>query len=233
MRSIAIIPARSGSKGVKDKNINMLIDKPLMAYSINAAIQSQKFDEVFVSTDSDRYAQIAKNFGADASFLRTPANATDSSSTWDMVKEVISKFKEKGKQFDTVMLLQPTSPLRNELDIRAAFELFSYKRANSVLSVTETEHSPIWCNTISDDLVMDDFIEEKYFGISRQELPKYYRLNGAIYLFKVSEMDMKVMFKKKCYAYIMPNERSIDIDSEIDLAIAEILLKKMNATNLS
>ena len=124
------------------------------------------------------------------------------------------------------MLLQPTSPLRTVEDIINSFILMEEKNANAVLSVTESEHSPLWCNTIGADLCMDNFIDERYLGVPRQKLPTFYRLNGALYLLKRDELNKKSMFRDSCYAYIMPNNRSVDIDSELDFKLAEYLLEQ-------
>lgn len=226
MRNIAIITARSGSKGLKDKNIKELCGKPLLAYSIECALKSKKFEKVFVSTDSSHYARIAEKYGADASFLRTAENSGDKSGSWDAVREVVDKFEEKKEFFDNIMLLQPTSPLRTEEDICNCFALMEEKGANAVISVCETDHSPLWCNTLQDDLCMDDFQNEKYFGLPRQALPTYYRINGAVYLLTREELNQSPMFRHRCYAYIMPHERSIDIDTEFDFKIAEVFMKE-------
>lgn len=226
MKNIAIIPARSGSKGLKDKNIKLLSGIPLLGYSIKAAQESKQFDKIFVSTDSEEYADIAEKYGADASFLRTEKNSGDTVGSWDVVREVIERFENEGKFYDRIMLLQPTSPLRIAEDINKSFELMELKEANAVLSITEAEHSPLWCNTLQEDLCMDSFVNEKYLGVPRQNLPTYYRLNGAIYLIRREELDEMRMFRKKCYAYIMPNIRSIDIDSELDFKLAEYIIEK-------
>lgn len=226
IRNIAIIPARSGSKGVKDKNIRELLGKPLLAYSIEAAEKSGCFDNIFVSTDDERYALIAEKYGADASFLRSEETSSDTADSWSVVREVIDRLKIQGKRYDNIMLLQPTSPLRTEQDIISSFDLMTLKNANAILSITEAEHSPLWCNTIEEDLCMDHFRNEKYAKYPRQMLPKYYRLNGAIYLLKTEELYKQKMFADKCYAYIMPEERSIDIDTEMDFKIAELYLKE-------
>lgn len=225
MKSIAIIPARSGSKALKDKNIKELCGKPLLAYSIECAKQSGRFDKIFVSTDSTEYAEVAEKYGADASFLRSAENSSDTANSWDAVREVINKFRDKDQEFDYIMLLQPTSPLRTSEDIENSFEILKEKSAHAVLSVTEAEHSPLWCNTLGEDLCMDTFRNEKYANLPRQQLPKFYRLNGAIYLMDRLELDKENMFQDRCYAYIMPQERSIDIDTEIDFKIAEYYLK--------
>ena len=142
------------------------------------------------------------------------------------MREVIDRLKIQGKRYDNIMLLQPTSPLRTEQDIISSFDLMTLKNANAILSITEAEHSPLWCNTIEEDLCMDHFRNEKYAKYPRQMLPKYYRLNGAIYLLKTEELYKQKMFADKCYAYIMPEERSIDIDTEMDFKIAELYLKE-------
>lgn len=222
---IAIIPARSGSKGLKDKNIKPLNGKPLMVYSIDAALKSKAFSTVFVSTDSELYAQIAIDNGADAHFLRTQENSSDYSSSWDAVREVIHHFETEDVFFDEIMLLQPTSPLRTSEDILQAIDIFIDKKAMIVESLTEMDHSPLWSNTLPEDGSMDSFFNS-YSNLPRQALPKYYRENGAIYLIKREVLFKKdsEMFDEKCYAYIMPRERSIDIDVEIDFRIAEVML---------
>lgn len=224
MSNIAIIPARSGSKGLRDKNIKLLNGIPLMAYTIKSAIDSGMFDCVFVSTDSSEYVKIAKAYGADAHFLRSEKNSSDMSGSWDVVKEVLEQFKSEGKYFDNIMLLQPTSPLRTKEDIKNSLDLMEKKDANAIVSVTEAEHSPLWCNTLSQDLAMTNFFSDNVINTPRQELPTYYRLNGAIYLLKQEELQKESMFKDKCFAYIMPKERSVDIDTELDFWIAQYIL---------
>lgn len=225
-KNIAIITARSGSKGLPDKNIKPLMGIPLMAYSILAAQKSNCFQKIFVSTDSEKYAEIAEQFGADASFLRSPETSSDTAGSWDVIREVIKEFEKRGKTFERIMLLQPTSPLRTASDIRMSFQLMEEKDANSIVSVTATDHSPLWCNTLPDDLSMEFFRNEQYCDCPRQFLPKYYRVNGAIYLVTRDELYVERMLRKKSYAYIMPQERSIDIDTEFDFALAELIMSK-------
>ena len=226
MSRIAIIPARSGSKGLKDKNIKELNGKPLIAYSIEAAIESQMFDKVFVSTDSQKYADIAVEYGAVAPFLRSSQNSSDIASSWDVVREVVDILKMKGEEYAEIMLLQATSPLRTAQDIINAFDLLQQSKGNAVVSLTECDHSPIWCNTLPIDGRMDRFDKPEYKDLPRQSLPKYYRYNGAIYLVTNKELyNINHMFEKDCYAYIMPQERSIDIDTALDFLIAETIMK--------
>ena len=226
MKNIAIITARSGSKGLKDKKIKELCGKPLLSYSIECALESGRFDKVFVSTDSPRYAEIAERYGADASFLRSAKTSGDTAGSWDVVREVLGEFERQKEMFDCIMLLQPTSPLRTKEDIQNSFALMESRQANAVISVCEMEHTPLWCNTLPEDLSMDSFRNEKYCNLTRQELPVYYRVNGAIYLIRREELDCSPMFRNQCYAYVMPQERSIDIDGECDFKIAEVFLRE-------
>lgn len=227
MKSIAIIPARSGSKGLKDKNIKLLDGKPLISYTIDAAIKSQQFEAVYVSTDSVEYASISKSYGASVPRLRPKELAEDNSSSWDVVKYILEDYKEKGIMFDTVMLLQPTSPLRSQDDIRSAFKLLEEKEGDAVISVCEAEHSPLWCNTLPENLCMDQFIRTDLFNKQRQQLGKFYRLNGAIYLLKTELVDrVNELYNKNCFAYVMKKEHSIDIDDIYDFRMAEAILKE-------
>lgn len=221
---IAIIPARSGSKGLPNKNILPLEGKPLLFYSISAAADTNVIDEIFVSTDSYEYAEIAKKYGADVPFLRSEKFALDNSSTWDCVLEAIEKYSEIGKTFDIVLLLQPTSPLRSAEDIVAALDLMHEKNADSIVSVCETDHSPLWCNTLPQDNSLKHFISEEAVNTPRQKIPAYYRINGAVYLVKTEYI--KNIYDCRSYAYVMPKERSVDIDSKYDFLFAEAIMRE-------
>ena len=223
--NLAVIPARSGSKGLKDKNIKELVGKPLLVYSINAATESGLYDTIHVSTDSMTYADIAKKNGADVPFLRNKEIATDTSSTWDAVKYVLKEYEKRGKVFDTVTVLQPTSPLRTSIDIQKAYEFFCKKNANMISSVCEMDHSPLWSNVLPENLSMENFEDEEVALLPRQNLPTYYRENGAIYILKTTHLfAAKNIYKNNCYAYIMDKMHSIDIDSELDFLIAKLIL---------
>ena len=225
MRNIAIIPARSGSKGLKNKNVKMLCGKPLLAYTIEAAVQSQIFDKVHVSTDSIRYKEIAQSYGADVPFLRGEELSSDRASIWDAVRFVLEKYKACGELFDTITLLQPTSPLRTAEDIVDAYAFFQRKEANMISSVCEMEHSPLWSNILPEDLSMENFEDEKLAFLPRQQLPSYYRENGAIYMLKTAHLfSQGNIYKDKCYAYIMKRSHSVDIDTELDFLVAESIL---------
>ncbi len=226
MKNIAIIPARSGSKGLKDKNIRLLNGKPLLKYSIDAAILSNVFDEIMVSTDSEHYATIAEKCGVFVPFLRSAKNSEDKSSSWDVVIEVLNYYKQNGESFDTFCLLQPTSPLRNAEDIVSAYSLFNKKQAKAVVSVCEVEHSPLWCNVLNSDCSLERFLPDSAKG-QRQNFKQYYRINGAIYIANIKQfLDDNDLYVKNSYAYIMDKKRSVDIDTIDDFEYAEYLIKK-------
>ena len=225
MKNLAIIPARSGSKGLKDKNIKELNGKPLLSYSIEAAKKSNLFDEIMVSTDSPQYAEIAKNFGANVPFLRSESNSGDKAGSWDVVLEVLSKYFETNQNYDSVCLLQPTSPLRTAKDIADAYKLLETKQADAITSVCEVDHSPLWTMTLPKDLSLEEF-KKRDSDTPRQLLQKYYRLNGAIYIRKISYNNSPIsLIDKNEFAYIMPREHSIDIDTSLDFIIAESIQK--------
>ena len=226
MKNLAVIPARCGSKGLKDKNIKELCGKPLLAYSVEAAQQAGIFDCVHVSTDSEEYQKIAMEYGADVPFLRSAQMASDTSSTWDAMRFVVEKYRKRGEDFDTLTVLQPTSPLRTGEDIVGAYKFFMDKDANMISSVCEMEHSPLWSNVLPDDLSMENFEDEKLAFLPRQQLPTYYRENGAIYMLKTEHLfSQKNIYKEKCYAYIMDRSHSIDIDTELDFLMAETIMQ--------
>ncbi len=226
MKSLAIIPARSGSKGIKDKNIKDLCGKPLMAYTIEAALESGEFEEVMVSTDSEKYAEIAREYGAQVPFLRSDVTSSDTASSWDMVQEVLDRYGDMGKEFDSFCLLQPTSPLRNAEDIINAYKLYRDKANLGVVSVCEAEHSPLWCGHLPENGEFIGFIDEGSMK-HRQAGGKYFRLNGAIYIINTKKFKTERFFYKEgSFAYIMPQQRSVDIDTDIDFLIAETLIDR-------
>lgn len=225
MRNVAIITARSGSKGLKDKNIKSMNGKPLLAYSINAAKESGLFEEIMVSTDSQKYADIAVEYGASVPFLRSAENSSDNASSWDTVLEVLGKYKEMGREFDTICLLQPTSPLRTGEDIIGAYKLLQKKNVNAVTSVCEVDHSPLWTMTLDEDMMLTEFRKRKT-DAPRQKLDTYYRINGAIYIRQIQYTDdIIVLEDDRERAYIMDKRKSVDIDGQLDFELAECLLK--------
>lgn len=228
MKHMAIIPARSGSKGLKDKNIKLLAGKPMLAHSIEAAKQSGIFDCVHVSTDSEEYARIAREYGADVPFFRSAELSGDTAGSWDVVRWTVEQYAKLGQEFDCVTLLQPTSPLRVAKDIQNAYQIMQDKQADAVVGVCEMDHSPLWSNTLPEDGSMNGFLD-RAANIGRQKLPVFYRINGAIYMMKASLLAQAetALYGEGTYAYIMPKQRSIDIDDEFDFVIAEAIIEKL------
>lgn len=225
---LVVIPARGGSKRLPRKNILPLNGKPMINWTIDAALGVPDVTKVMVSTDCEKIAEVARNAGAEVPFLRPESLSNDTSSSTDVVRHVLEYYQENGEVFDYVLLLQPTSPLRSANDIKSAIGLLKEKCANSVVSVTECEHSPLWCNVLDDSLSMENFIKTDMKNSRSQDLPTYYRLNGAIYLTNVSDFleDGLFITRNKCFAYVMPSLRSIDIDHKLDYIIAEAIMKE-------
>ena len=225
---LGIIPARGGSKGLPRKNIKPLLGKPLIAWTIEQALASKYLDRVIVSTDDKEIAEISKKYGAEIPFMRPKELAEDNAKGIDVVLHAIDWLKEnnKRKHYDLIILLQPTSPLRATEDIDKTIELLFLKEAKAIVSVCEVDHHPLWANILPEDGCMKDFIRQEIINRNRQELPIFYRLNGAIYLAYCDYIkEQESFFGEKTFACIMPRERSIDIDKEIDLRLAEILIK--------
>ncbi len=228
MKALAIIPARSGSKGLPDKNITDMGGKPLMYHTIKAALDSGCFDEVMVSTDSPRYADIARACGAHVPFLRSGEMASDNADSWDTVREVLAAYAKLDIRFDHVALLQPTSPLRGADDIRGIFKMLERPEVTNAISVTEVDHPIQWCFKMPEDGSMEEMAISPYSHMRRQDLERYYRENGAIYVIdakKIMDRDYD-LYADGCYGYIMDRERSIDIDTRMDLVIAKVYMDK-------
>jgi len=221
---LAIIPARSGSKGIEGKNIKLLNGKPLIYYSIIAAKQSRNIDRVIVSTDSEEIANIAIDYGAEVPFLRPIEISGDDSPILDNYNFMISCLEKKGEKYNSFAALQPTSPLRNAEDIDNAIELFLRTKADSVISFVEESHSVEWNRVINQNGTFRDI------GFSaiknRQKYKKTFRFNGAVYVLKTSLIRNNKIYSNNSQAYIMPFERSIDIDNLHDFQYAEFLLNK-------
>ena len=219
---LAIIPARGGSKRLVGKNIKELFTKPLVAWTIEAALKSKYVGRVVVSTDDQEISDISKKYGAEVPFLRPRELSEDGSSSLSVVRHAIESLDET---FDAVVLLQPTSPLRTEFHIDQAFELMEKNHANAVISVCEVDHPVEWTNTLPKDGNMRGFIAEEHRNKRSQDLEKRYRLNGAIYLVKTNLVftDAGFMPEEGTYAYIMDRESSVDIDDMVDFKMAESL----------
>ncbi len=222
---IAIIPARGGSKGVPHKNIKKLGEKPLIAYSIVESLKSEYLDYVFVSTEDSEIANISKKYGAQV-INRPPALAEDTSKTVDVVLHAIEYLVQEGIHPQIVILLQPTSPLRNVDDIDTAIKLFLENECDSVISVCEPDHSPFWCFRF-DGRYLQPLLGQEYKNMRRQDLPKVMMPNGAIYISSPESIArFGGFYADRMIPYCMPPERSIDIDTALDFTIAEVIINK-------
>lgn len=221
---LAIIPARGGSKGLPGKNIKLLLGKPLIAYTIEAALNANSVTSVIVSTDDHEIAAVSKRYGATIPFLRPPELATDESLAIDTYLYVIERLeREVGIPIPEVMVLLPTCPLRLSADIDAATELFFSKKADSVVSYVEEQHPVFWHREIGHDQRLINFWDNDYLQ-NRQALKKTYYPNGAIYIFRKDILQKRQYYTENSFGYIMPRNRSIDIDSIEDFELAEFYL---------
>ena len=221
-RVLAVIPARKGSKRLPKKNIKSLNGKPMILWSIEAALKSEFIDKIIVSSDDNSILDIARNSGVDAQ-LRPSNLAMDKATTNEVLLDLINNMSDK---FDLLVLLQPTSPLRTNKHIDDSIKKLILNKVSSVISVSECEHSVQWSNTLPDDGNLDNFIDKKIMNTRSQDLKKNYRLNGAIYVVQIDKfLKNKDLIIKKSLAYIMPIEDSIDIDTKYDFICAEALMK--------
>lgn len=223
---LAIIPARSGSKGIIDKNIKEIDNKPLMAYTIEASLKAKIFDDIIVSTDSKKYAEIAESYGASVPFFRPKELATSEASNHDVILHVLSEMKKLKKSYDYFVLLQPTSPLRNEKNILESVDELLNNDANSVVSICEVDHSSS-INIVLSSTRRLDFLFDDSKKFNRQYMKKEYRINGAIYMCKTEYfLKYKSFYREKSYPYIMDKISSIDIDDIYQFNFAEFIIKK-------
>ncbi|MFZ4855386.1 MAG: cytidylyltransferase domain-containing protein [Desulfuromonadaceae bacterium] len=227
-RVLGLIPARGGSKRLPRKNLLSLAGKPLIFYTIQAGLQSRFIDELIVSTDDVEIAGVSGEYGAKIPFMRPAELARDETSTFEVVLHAIDYYKTvEGRSFENIVILQPTSPLRDYTDIDNAMLLMHEKKADAVISVCEPAHTPLWCNTLPDDLSMEGFLREDVKHKRSQELDRYYRLNGAIYIFNISRLIAEKTFfiNSNIFAYIMHQEKSVDIDTSLDMKLCEVLIQ--------
>ena len=224
---LTLIPARSGSKGIKNKNIVKIKNKPLIYWTIQQA-KLAKLKNIIVSTDSKKIASIVKKYGSYIKFLRPKKISKDETRMHEVIKHSLDFFKKKNVNFDLVLLLQPTSPLRLAKDIKNSIKLLEKnKTADSVISVVKLEDfHPARMKIKKKQFLIDTSFSEKKEGMPRQKLANFYLRNGAIYLFKVKSFyKTKTIKGKKSVLYEMPKSRSLNIDDAFDLKLVRLLNK--------
>ena len=219
MTVLGLIPARGGSKAVPRKNLRELAGKPVLAWTVEAALAFPSLDLVVVSTDDDEIADVARACGADVPFARPAELANDDTPDLPVYRHALETL---GDEFDVVAWLRPTAPLRTADDIAAAVLLLEEAGADCVRSVCEAEHSPYWMGRVEEGRLvplLDDLPPQ------RQLLPPVYRLNGAVDAVRCAAVGDE-LFGGDVRAYVMPRERSVDLDTELDFLLAEALLRR-------
>lgn len=222
--TLGLIPAKGSSTRLSRKNIRNLGDKPLLAWAAEAARESGVVDRLILSTEDSEVARIAEGYGIEVPFLRPRALARDPAGVSDTALHAIEQLEALGEHFRTLVILPPTCPLRTAEDIRAAYRLFLDKDRPFLMSVSEFSHTPLAAMQQADDGTLDPYMPQ-YFGRQSQDLPPAYRPNGAIHV-----LDVEAFKRERSYlaeplvGYVMPRERSIDIDTEEDLRAAELRL---------
>ncbi len=221
--NIALITARGGSKTLPAKNLRVFGGKPMTVWSIEAALKCPKIRKVYVSTDSPQIREVCLAAGAQVPFLRPTELATDTSHSIEVIMHFLDWAQTNHVPIDTLTLLQPTSPLRTSEDLRGALDLFYETGASSVVSVTASKWPPEMLLRLNPDCDLGHFIPQTML---RQQQETWYQLNGALYVARPETLrKTKSFFGPRTRAYIMPKERSVDIDDAIDFTIAEALLR--------
>jgi CMP-N,N'-diacetyllegionaminic acid synthase len=224
---IAIIPARGGSKGIPKKNIKFLIGKPLIVYTIEAALKSKYLDRIIVSTEDKEIAEISKRYGAEVPFMRPKNLAKDDIPVIpDIPKYIIKEFKKKENfDVDIIVVLQPTSPLRSVKYIDEAIKKLLITKCDWVATVSKVTQHPFRMRKMEGDKLEPLFKKEDIWA-QRQDLPPVYHFNGAVYVTWKNVLIQREVFKNKDWrGVIMKEEEAIDIDTLLDFFVAENIIK--------
>ncbi len=218
--------ARGGSKGLPNKNIKLLQGKPLIYYTIQSVKETGIFDRFILTTDSHEIADIAKDYDVEVPFKRPAELSDDHSSFRDTIVHALKWIEQHDKKYDLVQYVYPTTPLKTKEDYLNGLKILQEKNGDMVISVCEDDHTPYWSNVLPDNNSLKDFVPTKYHK-NRQDLPKTFRINGCIFVAKWDVFYYKKnWYEQDTYAYIMPQERSVDIDTSLDFKLAELLMKK-------
>lgn len=217
---LVVIPARGGSKGLPGKNIKNLCGKPLIAYSIDVARAITIDDNICVSTDDQKIIDVVEKYGLHVPFVRPVELASDTASTNDVLLHAVKFYEDKGKTFNKILLLQPTSPLRTVEQVKEAITLYR-DDIDMVVSVTKSHAPAVLCNDNDEGFV--DLVYNKHAG-GRQSLPTFYEFNGAIYVINIEALKQKGLGGiDKRVKYVMSKETSIDIDDIYDFMLIEAI----------
>jgi len=220
---LGFIPARAGSKRIKNKNIVELNDKPLIGWTIEAAKASKYIDYLFVSTDSAHIRDIAKSFGAEVPFLREKKYADDNAKTIDVIINDLRKLKEINLEFDYIILLQPTHPLRRDFHINDSIRTMIDNDIDSLISVVKAKENPVFLRQRTESGYLKNLLSVSS-TIRTQDLPVYYRIDGSIYINKIESLDSSTSLNDNSYGYIIGDEYTCDIDDYSDLERVRKLL---------
>lgn len=222
-RIVAIIPARKGSKGIVNKNMALLVNEPLISYTIKAAKKSAFLDEIVVSTDGDEIASYALEQGVNV--VRRPLHLVqDTSKTIDCIIHALDVLKNEGKQFDYMMILQPTSPCRRTDQIDGMIAWMIDKDYANAVSVTKISYNPILMRYKEGDLVQN--VLSSTSTVRRQDMKDTYYVNGSLYLYKTDTLTSETSLNDARYGYETDKDSSVDINAPADLEACEILLLK-------
>jgi len=227
-RTIATICARGGSKGLPRKNVRLFAGLPLIAHSITQALQCQHVDGVYVSTDDEEIAEIARDFGATVPFIRPAALAQDETPKLPVIAHLIEYLELQGHRIDRILDLQPTSPLRTPQDLTGALELDP--SADLVVSICEPSHNPYFTLVESDEEGCLQLCKPSRF-VCRQQAPSVWGLNGSIYVWRPAALLQAIsngFWTVSTRGFVMPRERSVDIDDAFDFELAEWLVTRMH-----
>ncbi len=228
---LCTICARGGSKGVKNKNIKPLLEKPLIAYTIEQALESGLFEHIVVSTDSDAIATISQEYGAEIFFKRSEAMASDRAGKLDVIRDAFVRSEAHyDTQFDYLVDLDATAPLRIVEDIVNALKQFIQNNNDNLITAMPSRRSPYF-NLVEVDkkgkVSLSKKLDESI--VRRQDTPKSYDMNASIYIWKRNIiLNENSLFLENTGLYVMPEERSIDIDTELDYKFVEFLMKEKN-----
>jgi CMP-N,N'-diacetyllegionaminic acid synthase len=219
---LGVVTARGGSKGIPRKNLADLGGRPLLAWTAEAALAS-RIDRVVLSTDDEEIADVGRRLGLEVPVLRPAELAGDGALSIDVVLHMLAAVADPG--IDAVMLLQPTAPLRTTADIDGVIELFERERPDSVISVVPVDgHHPARMKFIEDGWLVDPPYVEAYENQPRQELRPVYLKNGAVYLTRRAVIEARSFKGERCLAWVMPHERSVNIDGPFDLGLARAIV---------